>query len=130
MPPTRTSLSGLVSMVTAPFRRGRITSSAIPSGGGPGAGAPVWSYGGSNSGPAGQPGSGWNAAPGNTPDISQFAPTFQPSGSLFSPVYPLVPVERELLRVATFRPATTTSIRRGRSSRSRTASSGHWRRNR
>ncbi len=98
MPPTRTSLSGLVSMVTAPFRRGRITGSAIPSGGGPGAGAPVWSYGGSNSGPAGQPGSGWNAAPGNTPDISQFAPTFQPSGSLFSPVYPLVPVERELLR--------------------------------
>jgi hypothetical protein len=59
--------------------------------------APIWSYG-MGGGASAQPGSGFTAGPGNTPDISQFAPTFQPSGGLFAPGYPLVPVEQEQLR--------------------------------
>ncbi len=102
MPPNRTSLVGLVSAVAAPFRRQRTTGSAIPSGTKtPPKGAPVWSCGGVLSGPAAQPGSGYTTA-GTTPDITQFAPTFQPSGGLLAPGYPLVRVERERLRQRDF----------------------------
>jgi SPP1 gp7 family putative phage head morphogenesis protein len=80
MPPIRSPLSSLVSAVTAKFRR--TTGSAIPSG----------------SAPNRQPGSGWNAGPGNSPDITQFSNVFQPSGGLFAPGFPLVPIERERLR--------------------------------
>ena len=62
-----------------------------------GKGAPILSYswGQNGSGPSG-------AAPGGTRDIAQFAPVFQPSGGLFAPGYPLVPVERERLRIYNF----------------------------
>src|ERR1700739_3071818 len=60
--------------------------------------APIWSYG-MGGGAAAQPGT---PGPGNIPDISQFAGTFQPSGGLFAPGYPLVPVERERLRQRDF----------------------------
>jgi hypothetical protein len=35
---------------------------------------------------------------GNNPDITQFSSTFQPDGGIFSPGYPLVPVDRERMR--------------------------------
>jgi predicted phage terminase large subunit-like protein len=84
----RTSLSSMVSAMMAPFHR-----QSLPPGAQPlpqGKGAPIASYSWSNQA---QPG-----GPGNTPDLSQFAPTFRPSGGLFAPGYPLVPVEREQLR--------------------------------
>jgi HK97 family phage portal protein len=44
----------------------------------------------------GQNGGGWGI--GNSPDITQFRETFQPDAGIFSPGYPLVPVERERMR--------------------------------
>lgn len=91
----RTSLVGLINNLTAPFRRqsganganGRSAPFAGPNGA-PGKGAPILSYS------WGQNGGGY----GVTPDITRFAPVFQPSGGLFAPGYPMVPVEREQLR--------------------------------
>src|SRR6202040_1863663 len=64
----RTSLSSLVSAMTTPFRRK------------PTPGAPIKSPG------------------ANPPDLTQFSDTFEPSGGLFAPGYPLPPVEPERLR--------------------------------
>ena len=73
----QTSLVGMISALTAPFRRQTGAGSA-PSRD-QGKGAPILSY-------------SWGQ---NTRDITQFAPVFQPSGGLFAPGYPLVPVDRE-----------------------------------
>src|SRR6516162_11863697 len=70
---TQTSLVGMVNTLMAPFR-GRQ----------PGRGAPVYSYA--------------TTPNGRTPDITQFAPVFQPSGGLFAPGYPLVPPDYERTR--------------------------------
>ena len=72
----QTSLAGMVQTLTAAFR-GRQS-------GAPGKGAPVYSYASSQNGGA--------------QDITQFAPVFQPSGGLFAPGYPLVPVDYERTR--------------------------------
>jgi HK97 family phage portal protein len=105
----QTSLVGMINALTAPFRR-----ESGPNGSNGGApapfqgkslplartgGAPIYSHS------WGQNGGGPNGG-GNTPrspaDITQFAPVFQPSGGLFAPGYPLVPVERERLRIFNF----------------------------
>jgi hypothetical protein len=77
----QSSLAGLVSRMTAPFRRQ------------PGRGAPVYSY---------SVGGGSAAAASGNVDITQFSGVFQPSGGMFAPGYPLVPVESEALRIRDF----------------------------
>jgi HK97 family phage portal protein len=88
MPPPGGMRSSLASMVASLISRRPKTA---PQGGAtPGKGAPILSYS------WGQSGSGANV------DITQFAPVFQPSGGLFAPGYPLVPVEPERVRAWDF----------------------------
>jgi hypothetical protein len=68
----QTSLVGMISALTAPFRRQTGAGSA-PSRPGQRRADPLLSWG------------------QKTRDITQFAPVFQPSGGLFAPGYPLVP---------------------------------------
>jgi hypothetical protein len=85
----RTSLANMAQAVTNRIRGQRADPAP------PGKGAPILSYsfgGGAN----------WAPGVGNTPDISQFAPVFQPSGGLFAPGLPLAPVERERTRAWDF----------------------------
>src|SRR6516165_9540062 len=77
---TQTSLVGMVNTLMAPFR-------------GRGKGAPVSSYAWSQGG-----GAAGSPRPVTNGDINQFAPVFQPSGGLFAPGYPLVPVDYERTR--------------------------------
>jgi hypothetical protein len=44
------------------------------------------------------PGAPIQSPGGNPPDLTQFSETFEPSGGLFAPGYPLPPVEPERLR--------------------------------
>jgi HK97 family phage portal protein len=85
----QTSLVAMVNAMAAPFRRQ--SAGVVPSPG-QGRGAPIYSYS------FGQNGAGL----GNIRDITQFAPVFQPSGGLFAPGYPLVPPDRERLRIYNF----------------------------
>jgi HK97 family phage portal protein len=80
----QTSLAGMVSQITAAFRR--------KGGATPGKGAPIASYPDNASG-------GPVLGQG---DMTQFAPVFQPSGGFFAPGYPLVPPEPERLRLYDF----------------------------
>ena len=79
---TQTSLDGSVAALSArlQWRNGQQRPRR---GATPGKGAPIlsYSYGGSNQ-----------------PDLTEFADVFQPSGGLFAPGYPLVPVEPEQTR--------------------------------
>ena len=90
----QTSLVGLINTLAAPFRRQSAPqfTTTPPT---PGKGAPIYSY-------------AWGQNPGyatNTQapmDITRFAPVFQPSGGLFAPGYPLVPVDYERTRRLNF----------------------------
>ena len=95
----QTSLVGLINALT-PFRRQSApqfsTTPPTTSAGRetPGKGAPIYSY-------------AWGQSPGYAAgarpmDITRFAPVFQPSGGLFAPGYPLVPVEYERTRRLNF----------------------------
>src|SRR3984893_9333714 len=48
--------------------------------------------------PAPTPGAPIQSPGGNPPDLTQFSETFEPSGGLFAPGYPLPPAEPERLR--------------------------------
>ena len=48
--------------------------------------------------PGPTPGAPIKSPGGNPPDLTQFSETFEPSGGLFAPGYPLPPVEPERLR--------------------------------
>src|SRR6202040_2163310 len=48
--------------------------------------------------PGSTPGAPIQSPGGNPPDLTQFSDTFEPSGGLFAPGYPLPPVEPERLR--------------------------------
>jgi len=86
-------LVGLINALTAPFRRQTSGQPRRDPSGGPIAakgGAPIMSYSwGQNAG-------GFNT--GNNLEMTRFAPVFQPSGGLFAPSYPVVPVEPERTR--------------------------------
>jgi HK97 family phage portal protein len=83
----QTSLAGIVSQITAAFRRPKGGATA-------GRGAPIASYP--------DPSGGGRPVLGNNTDMTQFAPVFQPSGGFFAPGYPMVPVEPERLRLYDF----------------------------
>src|SRR6202035_5415448 len=50
------------------------------------------------------PGAPIQSPGGNPPDLTQFSETFEPSGGLFAPGYPLPPVDPERLRAASMQP--------------------------
>jgi HK97 family phage portal protein len=90
---SQTSLAGMVSWLTSRFR-GQPQQKK---------GAPIASYTMGND-PTGLSGNARG-------DISQFAPVFQPTAGMFSPNYPLVPTDRQNVRLWNYPTAWNTNYR-------------------